>query len=143
MSMQNISQETQNEIIETFSYLDDWMDRYQYIIDLGNTLTPMDKKFQIPENKVDGCQSQVWIYVERQEDTLSFTATSDSVIVKGLIFLLLRVYNYRTPREILTIEPTYITAIGLDSHLSLSRRNGLSSMLNKIMEIAKIEMLKS
>lgn len=129
-------EQVQADLIDEFSFLEDWMDRYQYIIDLGKSVPPMDEALKTEETKVRGCQSQVWLHAQQQGDVLHFEATSDSTIVTGLIATLMRVYNDRTPQEIMTTKPDYIAAIGLDQHLSPTRRNGLSAMLERIFSIA-------
>lgn len=136
MTSQVSIEASQDALIEEFSFLDDWMDRYQYIIDLGRNVPDMPTSLKTDENKVTGCQSQVWLHAEKQGDRLHFEATSDSTIVTGLIATLMRVYNDRTPQEILTTKPDYVAKIGLDQHLSPTRRNGLSAMLERIFHIA-------
>lgn len=123
----------QDEIIEEFSELDDWMDRYQLLIDMGNDQDPLDECYKTPENLIEGCQSRVWLQADMQEDgTISFQAESDALIVKGIITLLLRVLNGLTPEEILSSDLYFIDRIGLREHLSPTRSNGLLSMVQKI-----------
>lgn len=125
-------QNAQQEIIEEFAFFDDWTGRYQYLIDLGRKLPPLSAAELTDANKVDGCQSQVWIVVSGDADRLDLSATSDSAIVSGLVALLLRVYSGRSAREILDTDPGFINAIGLGKHLSPTRSNGLASMVKTI-----------
>ena len=122
----------QEEIIEEFSLFDNWMDRYQYIIDLGRRLPTFPDELRTEENRIRGCQSQVWFVAEKIGDRLEFRAISDAAIVSGLIALLLRLYSGRKPRDILDTPPDFVHALGLDSHLSPTRSTGLSSMLDAI-----------
>lgn len=126
------TQEIQEEIIEEFSAFDDWMDKYQMIIDLGNELPPMDTAYKTQDNLIDGCQSRVWLHATFQDGLLYFEADSDAIITKGLIGLLIRVLSGHTPREILDCDVHFIDAIGLTQHLSPTRSNGLLSMLKQI-----------
>jgi len=125
-------QNAQQEIVEEFAFFDDWTGRYQYLIDLGRKLPPLAEGDMTDANKVDGCQSQVWIVVSGNADRLDLSATSDSAIVSGLVALLLRVYSGRSAREILDTDPGFINAIGLGKHLSPTRSNGLASMVKTI-----------
>lgn len=130
--------ETQDEIIEEFSGLTDWMDRYAYIIDLGNTLPALPESEKTPENLIEGCQSRVWIDAKREDDhTLKFDADSDALIVKGIVALLLRVLSGHTPDEILEADLYFIDKIGLKEHLSPTRSNGLVSMIKQIKNYAR------
>ena len=122
----------QQEIIDEFSLFDDWMDRYQYLIDLGRRLPEMSDELRTEENRIRGCQSQVWFVPERKEGRLYFRAISDAAIVSGLIALLLRLYSGRYPQDILDTPPDFVEALQLQSHLSPTRSNGLSSMLKAI-----------
>ena len=124
--------EAQQEIIDEFSLFDNWMDRYQYIIDLGRRLPPFPEELRTEENRIRGCQSQVWFVAEKAGDRLEFRAISDAAIVSGLIALLLRLYSGRHPQDILDTPPDFVNALGLDSHLSPTRSTGLSSMLDAI-----------
>ena len=124
--------EIQDEIIEEFSELDDWMDRYQLLIDMGNELAPMDEKYKVDENLIDGCQSRVWIHCAKEGEKLHFTAESDALIVKGIISLIIRVFDNQTPRDILNTELYFIEEIGLTEHLSPTRSNGLLAMIKQI-----------
>lgn len=130
--------ETQDDIISEFSELTDWMDRYAYIIDLGNTLPPYPESEKIPANIIEGCQSRVWISAKLNEDkTIHFEADSDALIVKGIIALLLKVLNDRTPDEILNADLYFIEKIGLKEHLSPTRSNGLLAMVKQIHNYAR------
>ena len=124
--------EEQEDLIAEFAYFDDWMDRYQYLIDLGRKLPGMPKEYLRAEFKLKGCQSQVWFVGEQHGDRLVFRSISDAAIVSGLIAILLRVYSNRTAREILDTAPDFITEIGLETHLSPTRKNGLGAMVTAI-----------
>lgn len=126
----------QEEIVDTFSLLDDWTDRYQYIIDLGKQLTPFPEEYKTEDYRLKGCQSQVWIRTDLVDGLLHIRATSDSAIVAGLIALLLRVYNDRRPGDIIATPPDFIRRIELESHLSPTRSNGLSAMIQQIRQMA-------
>lgn len=130
--------ETQDEIIEEFEGLSDWMDRYAYIIDLGNTLPEYPDSEKTPQNLIEGCQSRVWIDA-RLDDTghIDFHADSDALIVKGIVALLMRVLNHRTPDEILGADLYFIDKIGLSEHLSPTRSNGLVAMVRQINDYAR------
>ena len=122
----------QEEIIEEFGLFDDWMDRYQYLIDLGRRLPEFPDELRTDEHRIRGCQSQVWFVPEKRDGRLYFQAISDAAIVSGLIALLLRLYSGREPRDILDTPPDFVEALELQSHLSPTRSNGLSSMLKAI-----------
>ncbi len=124
--------ELQDEIIEEFEDLTDWMDRYQLLIDLGSELEPLDDKYKTESNLINGCQSRVWIQADYKDGLLYFTADSDALIVKGLIALLIRVLSEHTPQEILDSELYFIDRIGLSDHLSPTRSNGLLAMVKQI-----------
>jgi len=124
--------ETQDQVIEEFSEFSDWMDKYAYLIDLGNSLDPIDEKAKIQQNLIEGCQSRVWLNAETQDGKIIFTAESDAVIVKGIISLLIRVMSGHTPDEILDADLYFIDQIGLKEHLSPTRANGLLSMVKQI-----------
>ena len=125
-------EQAQDDIISEFALFDDWMDRYQYIIDLGRNLPEFSEQDKNDTNKVHGCQSQVWLTVSGDEDCFTFDATSDSAIVCGLIALLRRVYSGATAAQVRDTEPRFVTEIGLASHLSPTRSNGLHAMLGMI-----------
>ncbi|MCH5222616.1 MAG: SufE family protein [Muribaculaceae bacterium] len=130
--------ETQDEIIEEFEGLTDWMDRYAYIIDMGNTLPDFPENLKTPANLIEGCQSRVWIDAKKNEDgTIHFDADSDALIVKGIVSLLMKVLNDRTPDEILSADLYFIDKIGLKEHLSPTRSNGLVAMVKQINNYAK------
>lgn len=125
--------EIQDEIIDEFSEIDDWMDRYGYIIDLGNQLPPIEEKFKTPQHLIEGCQSRVWINAEKNADgTIEFTADSDAIIVKGIISLLIKVLNNQKPEDILNTDLYFIDKIGLSEHLSPTRSNGLLAMVKQM-----------
>jgi cysteine desulfuration protein SufE len=124
--------EIQEEIIEEFSMFDDWMDRYEYIIDLGKSLPIINDKFKLDENLIKGCQSKVWLYSELENETIKYSADSDAILTKGIAALLLRVYSGQKPADILTTETNFIDEIGLKEHLSPTRANGLVSMIKQI-----------
>jgi cysteine desulfuration protein SufE len=128
---------TQNAIIEEFAFFSDWTERYQYLIDLGRKLPPFPDDLKTEENKVHGCQSQVWLVAGGDAQRMEFKAISDSAIVSGLIALLLRVYSGRTAQEILETEPRFVESIGLAKHLSPTRSNGLAAMFEMIQEKAR------
>lgn len=129
--------EIQDEIIEEFQGLTDWMDRYAYIIDLGNTLPEFPQSEKIPQNLIEGCQSRVWITAKKEGDKIHFDADSDAMIVKGIVALLLRVLNDRTPDELLGADLYFIDKIGLKEHLSPTRSNGLLAMVRQIHNYAR------
>ena len=129
--MQTIN-EIQDEVIEEFSVFDDWMDKYQMLIDLGNDLEPLDEQYKTEQNLIEGCQSRVWLQCDVVDGRLHFSAESDALIVKGIIALLIRVLNDHTPDEILGTELYFIDQIGLKDHLSPTRSNGLLSMVKQI-----------
>ena len=124
--------EIQNEVIEEFEGFDDWMDKYQMLIDLGNEVEPWDAKYKSEQNLIDGCQSRVWVQCDHVDGKLVFTADSDALITKGIIALLIRVLSGHTPQEILDSDLYFIERIGLKDHLSPTRSNGLLSMVKQI-----------
>ena len=125
-------EESQQEIIEEFSEMDDWMDRYQLLIDMGEEQTSLPAEEKNESNLIDGCQSRVWIVCNEQNGRLHFRAESDALIVKGIIALLIRVINDHTPQEILDAKLHFIDDIGLREHLSPTRSNGLLAMIKQI-----------
>ena len=129
--MQTIK-ELQDEVIEEFDGLDDWMDKYQMLIDLGNDLEPLEERYKTPENIIEGCQSRVWVQCDYVDGRLQLSADSDALIVKGIIALLIRVLNNQTPADILGSELYFIDRIGLRDHLSPTRSNGLLAMIKQI-----------
>ena len=124
--------EIQDEIIEEFSGFDDWMDKYQMLIDLGNEQEPLDNKYKTDQNLIDGCQSRVWLQADYEDGVIKFTAESDALIVKGIIALLIRALSGHTPQEILDTELYFIDEIGLKYHLSPTRSNGLLAMIKQM-----------
>lgn len=124
--------EIQEEIIDEFAMFDDWMERYEYLIELGKSLPIIDSQYKLEENLIKGCQSKVWLYSELNGATLRFTADSDAILTKGLVALLLRVFTDQTPQDILNADTHFIDEIGLKEHLSPTRANGLVSMLKQI-----------
>src|SRR5574344_1190193 len=134
--------EEQESIIEEFAGFDDWMDKYQYIIDIGNALPGLDEEFKKPQFLIEGCQSRVWLHATFQNGLIHIEAESDAVIVKGIVMLLLRVLNARTPDEILESDLFFIDEIGLKDHLSPTRANGLVSMVRQIKNYAMAFKLK-
>ncbi len=130
--MTNEVEAAQQELIDDFSLFDDWMDRYQYLIDLGRRLPEFPESLRTEENRIRGCQSQVWFVAEEKEGRLEFRAISDAAIVSGLIAVLLRLYSGRYPQDIIDTPPDFVKALQLESHLSPTRSNGLSSMLTAI-----------
>ena len=127
----------QEELIEEFSFFDNWMDRYQYLIDLGRRLPELSPEEKVVGNKINGCQSLVWFVAERQDDRLTFRAISDAAIVSGLIAMLLRIYSDRRPEDILATPPDFVSALELEKHLSPTRSTGLASMLEAIRSYAQ------
>lgn len=124
--------EIQDEIIEEFTELDDWMDRYQLLIDMGSDQQPLPEKYKTEQNLIDGCQSRVWLQADLVDGHIHFQAESDALIVKGIVTLLLRVFNDQTPEDILTSDLYFIDKIGLREHLSPTRSNGLLAMLKQM-----------
>lgn len=124
--------EVQEELIEEFEYLTDWEEKYQQLIKMGKDLTPFPEELRTEKNKVHGCQSQVWMNAELESGKVNINADSDAVIVKGLIGILLKVYSGRTPEDIISSPPEFLSKIGIDKHLSPTRKNGLSAMLKQI-----------
>jgi len=125
-------EQIQQEIIEEFSVYTDWMDKYGYLIELGNDLKELDPKEKIDQNLIKGCQSRVWLVAEMEDGKINFRGESDAVIVKGLVALLLRVVSGRTPNELLENDLHFIDDLGLKQHLSPTRSNGLLAMVKQI-----------
>ena len=119
----------QDEIIDEFEGIDDWMDRYAYIIELGNAMPPLDEKYKTSDNLIDGCQSRVWLQADYSDGVVNFQADSDALIVKGIVSLVVRVLSGHTPQEILDADLYFIERIGLREHLSPTRSNGLLAMV--------------
>ena len=128
--------EIQDEIIDEFSGFDDWMDKYQLLIDLGNEQEPLDDKYKTEQNLIDGCQSRVWLQADYEDGLIHFSAESDALIVKGIVSLLIRVLSDHTPKEILDADLYFIDEIGLKEHLSPTRSNGLLAMIKQIRSYA-------
>ncbi|WP_456422190.1 SufE family protein [Lutibacter sp.] len=124
--------EIQEEIIDEFSMFEDWMERYEYIIDLGKSLPLIDEAYKLDENLITGCQSKVWLHSEVKGDKINFTADSDAILTKGIVAILLRVFNNQKPADILNADLFFIDKIGLKEHLSPTRANGLVSMIKQI-----------
>lgn len=124
--------ELQDEVIEEFADFEDWMDKYQLLIDLGNDLGELDEKYKTEQNLIDGCQSRVWLQADMVDGKMHLQAESDALIVKGIVSLLLRVLNDHTPQEVLDAELYFIEQIGLREHLSPTRSNGLLAMVKQI-----------
>ncbi|PIQ37928.1 MAG: Fe-S cluster assembly protein SufE [Lysobacterales bacterium CG17_big_fil_post_rev_8_21_14_2_50_64_11] len=129
--------DAQQAIIDEFAFFSDWSERYQYLIDLGRKLAPMPEALRTQQNRLHGCQSNVWIISHGDAQSLHFTAISDSAIVSGLIYLALRVFSGRSAREILATDADYITGIGLSQHLSPTRSNGLAALIAFIKQRAQ------
>jgi cysteine desulfuration protein SufE len=125
-------EQVQQEIIEDFSVYEDWMDKYGYLIELGNDLKDLDPKEKTDQNLIKGCQSRVWLVAEMEDGKINFRGESDAVIVKGLVALLLRVVSGRTPNELLENDLHFIDDLGLKQHLSPTRSNGLLAMIKQI-----------
>ena len=124
--------EIQDEVIEEFQDFDDWMDKYQLLIDLGSEQKPLEEKYTTEDNLIDGCQSRVWLQAEMRNGLLHLEAESDALIVKGIVALLIRVLSDHTPQDILDADLYFIEQIGLKEHLSPTRANGLLAMIKKI-----------
>ena len=124
--------EIQDEIIEEFSGMDDWMDKYQLLIDLGNEQEPLDEQYKTEQNLIDGCQSRVWLQADYHDGVIDFTAESDALIVKGIVALLIRVLSGHAPQEIMDADLYFIDQIGLKEHLSPTRSNGLLAMVKQM-----------
>jgi len=132
----SLIQETEDEITEEFSLFDNWEDKYEYIIDLGKKLQPLDPKYKVEENKIKGCQSQVWLIADEQDGRIYFKADSDAIIVRGLVNMLIRVLSGHTPDEIINAKLEFINKIGMTSHLAQTRSNGLLSMVKQMKHYA-------
>ena len=132
----------QNEIIEEFSLFEDWMQRYEYMIELGKSLPLIAEQYKTDDYLIRGCQSQVWLHADYQEGKIFFTADSDAIITKGIVALLVRMYSGHTPEEILAAKTDFIDQIGLKEHLSPTRANGLVSMLEQMKRYALLQAKK-
>lgn len=129
--MSNITK-IQQDIVEEFSMFEDWMQRYEYMIELGKSLPLIDEKYKVEENLIKGCQSKVWVHAELEGDKLKFTADSDAIITKGIVAILIRAYSNQHPSAILEADTEFIDEIGLKEHLSPTRANGLVSMIKQL-----------
>lgn len=125
-------QEIQEEIVDEFAMFDDWMQRYEYIIELGKTLPLIDEQYKVEENLIRGCQSQVWLHAEKQDGKIVFTADSDAILTKGIIAILIRTFSNQKPENVMSADMSFIDEIGLKEHLSPTRANGLVSMMKQI-----------
>ena len=125
-------QEIQTDIVDEFSMFDDWMQRYEYMIDLGKSLPLIDESLKKDENLIKGCQSRVWVHGEMKDDKLVFTADSDAIITKGIIAILIRAFSNQQPAAIINANTNFIDEIGLKEHLSPTRANGLVSMIKQL-----------
>lgn len=125
-------QEVKEELVSEFELFDDWMDKYNYIIELGKELPMIDARYKTSEFLIEGCQSQVWLHADYQDGAIVFTADSDAIITKGIVNLLIRVFSGRTPQEIIDDDLSYLDEIGLKEHLSPTRSNGLASMIKQV-----------
>lgn len=139
MSSEITAEQAQQELLDEFEMFDNWMDRYQYIIDMGKQLPAFPEEWKTAERKIRGCQSNVWMHHRRDGERLHFDAISDAAIVSGLIAVLMRIYNDRPAEEIRATSPHFLQDLGLDKHLSPTRSNGLHSMLARIYEVAEHE----
>lgn len=124
--------EKQEEIVDEFSMFDDWMERYEYIIELGKTLPLIDERYKTEDNIIKGCQSRVWLYAEKKDDKIILTADSDAILTKGIIAILIRVFSNEPTQAVLDADVDFIDEIGLKEHLSPTRANGLVSMIKQI-----------
>jgi cysteine desulfuration protein SufE len=124
--------EIQNEIVDEFSMFDDWMERYEYIIELGKGLPIIDEQYKTDNNLIKGCQSKVWVHAEEKDGKVVFTADSDAILTKGIIAVLIRAFSNQTPAAILEANTEFVDEIGLKEHLSATRANGLVSMIKNI-----------
>lgn len=122
----------QNEIVDEFSMFDDWMQRYEYMIELGKSLPLIQEKYKTDDNIIKGCQSKVWVHAEMKDEKLIFTADSDAIITKGIIAILIRAFSHQKPQDILEADTQFIDEIGLKEHLSPTRANGLVSMIKQL-----------
>ena len=135
--MEKSLKEIENEVVEAFSMYDEWLDRYEYIIDLGKSLEPLPEEKKTEENLIKGCQSRVWLDSEKRDGKIYFAADSDAIITKGIISLLISVYSGHTAEEIASDDFSFIEKIGLKENLSPTRANGLVSMIERIKTIAR------
>lgn len=134
----NTIAQTQQDLVDEFDIFDDWMARYEYVIDLGRQLPEFPEQWKTDENKISGCQSQVWLNIQMDEGKLKIDGASDAAIVSGLVAIVLRVYSGQAPQDILNAKPDFIADIGFTDHLSPTRSNGLHSMLRTIYQRAGV-----
>jgi len=125
-------QEIQNEIVDEFSMFDDWMDRYEYMIDLGKSIPIIDEQYKTDDNIIKGCQSKVWVHANLDDNKVNFSADSDAIITKGIIAILIRAWSGQEPADIIAADTNFIDEIGLKEHLSPTRANGLVSMIKQL-----------
>ncbi|PQJ31590.1 Fe-S metabolism protein SufE [Nonlabens arenilitoris] len=125
-------QDIQNEIVEEFAMFDDWMDRYEYMIDLGKSVPVIDEQYKTDDNIIKGCQSKVWVHADLEDDKVKFSADSDAIITKGIIAILIRAWSGQKPADIIAADTAFIDQIGLKEHLSPTRANGLVSMIKQL-----------
>ena len=125
-------EEIQRELVDEFSMFDDWMDRYEYMIELGKSMPLIDAQFKKDENLIKGCQSKVWLHAELADNKIIYTADSDAIITKGIVSILIRTFTNQSPEEILKANTDFVDEIGLKEHLSPTRANGLVSMIKEI-----------
>ena len=135
-------QDIEDEIVDEFSLFDNWEDKYEYIIDLGKRLEPLSSEYKIDENKIKGCQSQVWLVADEHDGRIFFKADSDAVIVRGLVSMLIRVLSGHAPQEIIDAKLNFINKIGMTTHLAQTRSNGLLSMVKQMKNYALAYKLK-
>lgn len=135
-------QEIQEQIVNEFSVFDDWMDKYNYLIEMGKEVPRIDERFKTNNHLISGCQSRVWLHAENKDGKVYFTADSDAVITKGIVNLLIRVFSGQSPEEILDADTDFIDQIGLKEHLSPTRSNGLVSMVKQMKLYAQVYKLK-
>ncbi len=128
--------ELQDEIIEEFEFFDDWMEKYEYIIDLGKELTQLESDYKTEENRIKGCQSQLWIHIENNNGVLNFSADSDAIITKGIAALILRPVQGQNIKDVANYDFNFVDKIGLKEHLSMTRSNGLASMIQRVSSFA-------
>ncbi|HOI31138.1 MAG: SufE family protein [Bacteroidales bacterium] len=135
-------QEIQEQIVSEFSVFDDWLDKYNYLIEMGKEVPRIDERFKTNNHLISGCQSRVWLHAENRESKIYFTADSDAVITKGIVNLLIRVFSGQSPEAILDADTNFIEQIGLKEHLSPTRSNGLVSMVKQMKLYAQVYKLK-
>ena len=135
-------QETENQIIDEFASMDDWLDKYDIILDMGKSLPPIDPKYKTDQFVISGCQSKVWLHADYRDGKIYFTADSDAIITKGIVSMLIRLLSGRTPDEITSADLNFIDRIGLKEHLSPTRSNGLASMVKQMKLYAMVFKMK-